>query len=181
MIYHDVLDRVQELKHARQLADSAAHGGRPPPAPLGPIAAALGTLAPPAMVEALATSEAGRKKHDSNASPTENSSSSGQAGGSDGGGGGGSGGGGGKRSVRVLFDSVAYDSPTFPKPVVTAVDARGKERRVSYRGRQLEPLDVGSVVVFEDKFGGGSLAAYYVGEEEHQVLAYSCLLCLLSL
>lgn len=185
VIYDDVVSRIEHLKRYRQLkSEAAAAANRAEPSP---ASAEVRSWTSPAVVKALAASKAGRKILDASPPPSE-SSNSGQEGrendrggrqdprstDADGGGGGGgiSGGdgSGGKRFVHAMFDPTVYDAPSFSMPRVTAIDNRGEERRVSYRDGQLEALDVGSVVVFAGKFGGSGMAAYYVGEEEYQVL-----------
>lgn len=105
-------------------------------------------------------------------------SGSGGDGDGDGGGGSGTGGGGGgnalgtsgKRFVSLMFDPPgSYNDGRHRLPEAFVIDATGKERRMPYYGLDIGPLDVGSVIVLRGAPRGEHLAAYLVGDEEHQV------------
>ncbi|CAN0530583.1 unnamed protein product [Ectocarpus sp. 8 AP-2014] len=77
---------------------------------------------------------------------------------------------GGKRFVSLMFDPPGrYNGARHRLPEAFVIDATGKERRVPYYGLDIGPLDVGSVIVLRGAPRGEHLAAYLVGEEEHQV------------
>lgn len=82
-----------------------------------------------------------------------------------------SGGGDDKRLVSFMFDLPAgpYHQTRHRLPEIWVIDGNGGESRKHYHGRDLGPLDVGSVVVLRERAGGTPIAAYFVGEEEHQV------------
>lgn len=73
-----------------------------------------------------------------------------------------------RRFVEVVLDREEYPVSRGPLPIITVVDAWGRERRMSFRRQELEPLEVGSVVVMKEARSGAGLAAYLVGEEETQ-------------
>lgn len=76
-----------------------------------------------------------------------------------------------KRFVSFMFDLPGpYSETRHRLPELSVIDAKGKERRRWYHGRDLGPLDVGSVIVLSYKKVATPIAAYFVGEEENQVL-----------
>ncbi|CAM9894638.1 unnamed protein product, partial [Ectocarpus sp. 12 AP-2014] len=76
----------------------------------------------------------------------------------------------GKRFVSLMFDPPGrYNETRHRLPEAFVIDANGKERRMPYYGLDIGPLDVGSVIVLRGAPRGEHLAAYLVGEEEHQV------------
>ncbi|CAM9938936.1 unnamed protein product, partial [Ectocarpus fasciculatus] len=126
-----------------------------------------------------AAHHAGRKRESekglaSNGDGDKDAASGGGGGGGGGGSGGGSGGGNAKSSgtrfVSLMFDPPGrYNEARHRPPEVFVIDAIGRERRRPYYGLDIGPLDVGSVIVLRDAPRGEHLAAYLVGEEEHQV------------
>lgn len=120
VIYHDVLDRVQALKRAREVSPFTRDTR---------IGAAISED----------TSFGSRRRSE-------------------------------ERSVKFVFDLTTHDSPAPKRPPrITAIDSHGEERQVVYRGNRIEPLRVGSVLVFREAVSGQGLAAYMIGEEKHQV------------
>lgn len=86
-----------------------------------------------------------------------------------------------KRFVGFMFDLPGpYSETRHRLPQISVIDAEGKEKRKWYHGRDLGPLDVGSVIVLRSRNGGTPIgtpiAAYFVGEEENQVCS-AVLLC----
>lgn len=145
VIYHDVLARVQHLKLSRSKTPYTRDATR---------------TAPPAATSAFSGGSAsskrrrsGRGRHRRGRGDDDDDDDDDD----------------GIRFVDVMFDPRRYDRPHPALPDVTAIDARGQERSVSQFGNEIEPLEVGSVLVFRDK--ATVLAAYVVGEEVHQVMA----------
>lgn len=73
-----------------------------------------------------------------------------------------------RRFVEVVLDREEYPVSRSPLPIIMVVDSWGRERRMPFRRQELEPLEVGSVVVIKEARSGAGLAAYLVGEEETQ-------------
>lgn len=76
-----------------------------------------------------------------------------------------------QRFVTFMFDLPAsFDKKADGRlPEISIIDATGEETRKYYPGRELGPLEAGSVVVLREAGRGTGIAAYFVGEEERQV------------
>lgn len=148
VIYHDVSDSIQQLRSTRIAARLAKRQGE--------------------SLDKFSSNSGG----DSGGGGGIGSSKSNQYGGS---GGASSSGSSQQRFVTFLYDLPAsYDKNAGDRlPEISIVNANGEERRKHFSDRELGPLDAGSVIVLREAGRGTGIAAYFVGEEEHQVPSYS--------